>query len=800
MLTMKELGRWVDLAGRRAKRTVREIPRLVGGKKRSRKGMFFRKSLAWILLVSSIPGIVIGFAMFWIGDKHMKTELQKLHHSQIVKRAQNIDDQFHYIELAINHWAFDPRFSDKLVGKNLIQDFQDAWDISQTLRNIKGAHPLALQVELYLQGSPSMVFKPDYNNLVEQPEMKVKYERLLREPQTVYWTDWPDGGGGSSSFTQLTMVHKIPGNSLSPFGLLAVQLNQEKLRALLNTLTPYDEGETFLMNESGQFLIATSSSPESLQFKNALKETILNRAAANGSFLFKWKKTLYSVSYGNFSRIGENWSYVSAAPIDVITAPVVLLSKFVIGFSLSGLLLAFILSWVASKRLYSPVDRLVRRLAPGGIEVAQSAGRDDEFRLIEEHWQHLTRESSVLQSRLEAQLSHVKEGFLLQFLQGAFKSYTENELRDRMKQYGWMTEGHQFVVLYIHLTGFGNVEGRFSHDEEGLVSFAAANIVQELAAECFEQTDVINFHNLEIGLFLVVPEGEAYRGPMNQLCEELMKAINHIIHMQLTITVGRTGSVAEVPSVFEEAARMVQYRAFENQNQVLDMSRIEAEKEVDELHYPFLLEREIIQRLRTGQRQEAEQLVSEFLDTVIAKNSKEMDVQQAMLQLLGSIQHAMLHAGVSPNKLYKGINMYEQLSQIRDRSHMGKWFQQHLISPYIEELEARSDSQLKRMVDNAVEYIQHHYMEDLSLDFCAQRLGTNPFFLSKAFKKVSGKNFIDYITECRMEKAKEMLRDTETKIQDIAVQVGYQHSYFDRIFKKIEGVTPKQYRERSRGL
>jgi YesN/AraC family two-component response regulator len=71
----------------------------------------------------------------------------------------------------------------------------------------------------------------------------------------------------------------------------------------------------------------------------------------------------------------------------------------------------------------------------------------------------------------------------------------------------------------------------------------------------------------------------------------------------------------------------------------------------------------------------------------------------------------------------------------------------------------------------------------------------NPVTLSKTFKQVTGKNFIDYLTELRMGKAKELLADTELKINDVAVQVGYQHSYFNRIFKKQEGITPSQYRE-----
>ncbi|WKL03578.1 helix-turn-helix transcriptional regulator [Paenibacillus amylolyticus] len=70
-----------------------------------------------------------------------------------------------------------------------------------------------------------------------------------------------------------------------------------------------------------------------------------------------------------------------------------------------------------------------------------------------------------------------------------------------------------------------------------------------------------------------------------------------------------------------------------------------------------------------------------------------------------------------------------------------------------------------------------------------------PYALSKAFKQVSGINFIDYLTRVRMDAAKQLLRETTMKINDVAAAVGYQHSYFNRIFKKQEGVTPSQYHD-----
>jgi YesN/AraC family two-component response regulator len=102
---------------------------------------------------------------------------------------------------------------------------------------------------------------------------------------------------------------------------------------------------------------------------------------------------------------------------------------------------------------------------------------------------------------------------------------------------------------------------------------------------------------------------------------------------------------------------------------------------------------------------------------------------------------------------------------------------------------------MRKSVEAAMIYLQNNYMKEISLDSCADHTGMNSVALSKAFKQVTDKNFIDYLTELRIEKAKELLRDTDMKINDIAEKSGYQASYFNRIFKKQEGITPSQYRE-----
>jgi two-component system response regulator YesN len=79
----------------------------------------------------------------------------------------------------------------------------------------------------------------------------------------------------------------------------------------------------------------------------------------------------------------------------------------------------------------------------------------------------------------------------------------------------------------------------------------------------------------------------------------------------------------------------------------------------------------------------------------------------------------------------------------------------------------------------------------------ADQFAVSLFHLSRTFKEQTARNFIDYVVDIRMLKAKELLLTTEDKIKDIADTVGYANvNSFIRLFKRVTGLTPKEYRDR----
>jgi two-component system response regulator YesN len=112
------------------------------------------------------------------------------------------------------------------------------------------------------------------------------------------------------------------------------------------------------------------------------------------------------------------------------------------------------------------------------------------------------------------------------------------------------------------------------------------------------------------------------------------------------------------------------------------------------------------------------------------------------------------------------------------------------------QLNSRKES--KTVVARATEYIKSHFREDLTLEVVSAAVFVTPSYLSSLFKQALGVNFIDYIHQFRIDRAKRLFAATGLSVGDIGEQVGYVNAkYFTQVFKKYTGVPPSVYREQA---
>lgn len=100
------------------------------------------------------------------------------------------------------------------------------------------------------------------------------------------------------------------------------------------------------------------------------------------------------------------------------------------------------------------------------------------------------------------------------------------------------------------------------------------------------------------------------------------------------------------------------------------------------------------------------------------------------------------------------------------------------------------------VIARAKQFIAEHQTDELSLEQVASAVHTSKFYFCKMFKKATGINFTDYLSRVRTERAKNLLLNPNLRVSEIAYEVGFQSlTHFNRVFKRILGRSPTDYRE-----
>lgn len=106
------------------------------------------------------------------------------------------------------------------------------------------------------------------------------------------------------------------------------------------------------------------------------------------------------------------------------------------------------------------------------------------------------------------------------------------------------------------------------------------------------------------------------------------------------------------------------------------------------------------------------------------------------------------------------------------------------------------DGRLSAIRRQITEYLEENYMKDISLTDIAMKMNYSDPYFCKVFKSCFNKGFILYLTELRIEKSKVLLADVTVNVKDISSRVGFRDSnYYTKVFKRMEGVTPSEYRQ-----
>ena len=399
-------------------------------------------------------------------------------------------------------------------------------------------------------------------------------------------------------------------------------------------------------------------------------------------------------------------------------------------------------------------------------------------------------EMESLREQLKENKAALIDKLLLELLNGKVELNIEAQLKFLgMDEF----QNHDFQVAVMEIPD--NQLEEMSEEKKYLLGLQFYQQAQRLANDSIYRNYIINLHRTQIILIMIKPDQD-----LTIRLEEILAQLHLALKVSLACGVGRAyHDLADLAISYREACSALRYRYLYGLNQVFSVNDLNPDpqsyhKILNSLqHYP------IFDNLKIGAdsavQSDLKNIVREIRQTRLNPELSKMVASNLILLTFTTLNELGYNTGEifgANDDTLSSLNRVESLDELEQL--LTSFFNR--INDYIRQKRTSLNYQL---VEEIRLYLNENFTEEITLSAMANRYNISPSYLSLLFTERTGKNFIDYLTERRIKKAKELLKHTDLKIYEISNSVGYRDSfYFSNCFKRVVGVSPSEYRERTK--
>ncbi len=220
-------------------------------------------------------------------------------------------------------------------------------------------------------------------------------------------------------------------------------------------------------------------------------------------------------------------------------------------------------------------------------------------------------------------------------------------------------------------------------------------------------------------------------------------------------------------------------------------------KQTENPNYPVELESQLVQHILNGEKNEAQDILNILLGYIYYLCEFDIRVIRArMMELLAVLSRTAIRAGVDVGEIFGFSTPYIwKIETFESVEEISAWLS-GIVHRFVDAVFDFRKIKHSDMVYRVMEYVRQHYRQKLNLDELAKAVCFSSSYLSSVFKKETGVSISAYVNRVRVENSKRLLKDSSLGLSYIANECGFDdQSYFTKVFKAQEGVSPKKYRD-----
>lgn len=395
------------------------------------------------------------------------------------------------------------------------------------------------------------------------------------------------------------------------------------------------------------------------------------------------------------------------------------------------------------------------------------------------------KKSSEYGAWVQKNLRLMKIDFLKQVLEGEFKD--KKHMSQEMKSRGFdMDIEENYILVYSRISNMKEDMERYG---KSVFEFILEGFHSELILGQVENESVIKMHVGNTLSFITVCKQK----DVNELksgCNQLIETCMQYFKATLTCCISNSYDIMELAN----ARKNVEFLFGYNVN-YMGTTFLESEVEIITKHQIQIIHFEkLVDLVEKKEKAQILYYLKSIFDELIALKNMNSHSLYLMKQEIVQVVYAdLMKQGIQATRLFHD-EISIQLSEraIESTVDLIRWVNYLLSKTFeYEEEVAKSQTIIERIND----FIHANYAQPITRNEIAEEFYLTPSYLAKLYKKKTGVNIKDYINEYRIERAKELLKMPQSNVSEVAKKVGFDNfSYFSTLFKKITGLTPKEYR------
>ncbi|MFD0696154.1 helix-turn-helix domain-containing protein [Paenibacillus sp. GCM10027628] len=431
-------------------------------------------------------------------------------------------------------------------------------------------------------------------------------------------------------------------------------------------------------------------------------------------------------------------------------------------------------------------DYLLKPVIFGELEQVLQGALDSiqERRELKETAEHLKKYQSMWEHKKTALIERFWQDILCQRLLP-----NEATLRSAFEEYQLPLEAHSHVTLI--LISVEQWEKHLSARDEEIMSFALRNAAEEMIIGSTNRGHVVEDNRGNMIVMLYSNSAASGREEeLSETCLRYMQACRQYLYCQLSCYISEVVPLRDIMKSYHSLLEW-EHKNVVQQNRVMFYRDY---RNPQQEGLPSISLMDWADWFEKGDREKLFELVEQ---QVVAFGERQVTIETLEAFYHGFLQvvYYVLHRkGLPAQMLYKDRAMSDAAVVTKSLSLLEQWMKQMIGNVTGLLFSKRPPNSI---VQKIKDYIASHLDVDFTREDLAEYVFLNPAYISRLFKAETELSLSDYILQERMHKASELLLETDQPVSQIAVNLGYGNfSYFARMFKRVYGVTPQEYRKK----